>query len=338
MSLALSIPRARQVEIVDLPARDPGPDEVRLAVRRCGICGSDLHWYTGHQQPPEVCPGHEISAEVEAVGRDAGAWREGDRVAVEPLLRCGRCDRCRAGNYHLCRDLGILGVTHPGGMAERLVARAEMLHPLPDAVDFELGALAEPMAVAVHALRLARLGEDEKVLVLGAGTIGLVAIVAARHLGAGFIGATGRYAHQRLLATNAGADQVIAPEDLGSLEQRPRVVVETVGGQADTISDGVRRVTRGGTVVMLGLFERTPVFDPLQLLVKEVRLVGSNVYNHPSGDRSDFDIALEILTDRPTAIRPLVTHTLGLRDAARAFETASDKSTGAVKVLIDPTA
>ena len=338
MSLALSVVGPGDIDVVDIALPPPGKDEVRIAIHRCGICGSDLHWYTGHRSAPTVCPGHEISAEVEAVGADALSWREGDRVVVEPLVRCGSCERCRAGQYNLCRSMGVHGVTHPGGMAEQMLVRAETLHRLPDSVDFDLGALAEPVAVGVHALRVAGMRRGDSVAVLGSGTIGLTTIVAARHLGAGFIGATGRHAHQRSLAMAVGADQAVCPEELRTLEQRPSIVIETVGGGATTVADGVRAVDFGGTVVMVGLFDGPPHFDPMQMLRKEVRLVGSNVYNHPTGERSDFAIALEILERSSDQLRRLISGTVALRDAGRGFAAASDKSTGSVKVLLDPTA
>ncbi len=318
MSLALSIVGPRGIDVVDVALPSPGKGEVRIAIRRCGICGSDLHWYTGHQSAPTVCPGHEISAEVEAVGADALSWREGDRVVVEPLVRCGSCDRCRAGQYNLCRSMGVHGVTHPGGMAEQLLVRAETLHRLPDSVDFELGALAEPVAVGVHALRVAGMRRGDTVAVLGSGTIGLTTVIAARYLGAGFVGVTGRHAHQRSLATAVGADQAVCPDELRTLEQRPSIVIETVGGSATTVADGVQAVDFGGTVAMVGLFDGPPEFDPMQMLRKEVRLVGSNVYNHPQGEKSDFAIALEILESSSEGLRSLVTRTVALREIGRA--------------------
>jgi 2-desacetyl-2-hydroxyethyl bacteriochlorophyllide A dehydrogenase len=331
--------RAREpgrVEVVEASPRDPGPGEVRVAVKRCGICGSDLHWFLGRQPAPGVCPGHEISGVVDALGPGVSGWTRGDAVAVEPVVRCTRCELCRRGDYHLCSRLTLGGVTFPGGMATSLVVPSYTLFRLPRAVDAELGALAEPLAVTVHALRLAGVGERSRVLVLGAGTIGLLSAVAARHLGAEFVAITARHPHQRDAAGRLGCDQVLDPGKPGEVGRRPHAVIETVGGRATTVSDGVNVVARGGTVVVVGLFDVSPVFDPLVFIVKEARIVGSMIYNR-RGDEADFDTALAILAERGGELRPLVTHVFALGDAQRAFETAADKSSGAVKVMLDPT-
>lgn len=323
---------------------DPGQGEVRVRIQRCGVCGSDLHCFRGHSELPGVCPGHEMSGVVEALGRDAGGpreghaarLREGDRVAVEPLIRCGQCRHCRSGNYHLCARLSLCGVSAPGGMATQVVVPAYTLFNLRTAVDFELGALAEPTAVAVHAARLAGVREGSRVLVLGAGTIGLVAAAAARHLGADYVGISARHPQQKELARRLGVDEVLEPDNLRGASARPDVVLETVGGQATTVADGVLAVARGGTIAVIGLFEKTPVFDPGVMILKEVRLVGSMVYNRPEGGPADFDVALECIEEHSEALRGLVTHTFPLDEVQKAFETASDKKSGAVKVMLAP--
>ena len=199
-------------------------------------------------------------------------------------------------------------------MADRIVVPHQTLFRLPEGVDFELGALTEPLAVCVHALRLVPESNRGSVLVLGAGTIGLLTIVAARHLGARFVAITARHPHQRDAATRLGADQVLEPDRLDELAERPTAAIETVGGRATTIADGIRRVARRGHVVMVGLFEEAPKFDPIQLLWKEVSLVGSNVYNTPAGEAADFEVALEILAARGDDLRSLITHTFSLGD------------------------
>jgi len=305
-------------------------------VRRCGVCGSDLHWFLGKMPCPSACPGHEISGVVDAVGDGVERWAAGDRVVVEPLRRCGQCARCLSGDYHLCAQLGIFGVTADGGMATHLLVPAYCLHSLPEQVDFEVGALCEPLAVAVHSLRLAAVGPQSRVLVLGAGTVGLLTAVAARHLGVAHVAITARYDHQRRTARRLGCDEILDPAQPRGEGPRPTVVIETVGGHADTIGDAVRCVSRAGTVVMVGLFDVSPRFDPMLLLVKEVRLMGANVYNHPAGASGDFEVALEILASRTEELRALVTHVFPLDRARDAFEAAADKSTSAVKVLLEP--
>jgi len=335
MSLEARATGAGQVETIEVPRPDPGSGEVRVRVRRCGICGSDLHYFTGHSAPPAVGPGHEISGEIDAVGTGVSGWREGDRVTIEPLERCGACDRCRAGDYHLCSRLGILGLTRPGGMATHVLTPAYTLFALPGAVDFALGALCEPLAVTVHGARLAGVREGSRVLVLGAGTIGLLSIVAARRLGAGFVAATAKHPHQRELALRLGCDQVLGATAVNDVAERPEAVIETVGGTSSTVGDAVRVIDPGGTVSIIGLFEKAPTFDPLAMLAKEVRLVGSMVYNR-QGDEADFDVALGLLADRGEELRPLLTHAFPLDRVQAAFETAADKSTGAIKVAIEP--
>ncbi len=343
MNLEMRALEPGRVEVVETPVVDPQAGEVRVRVERCGICGSDLHWFRGHAAVPAMCPGHEIAGRVEAVGKGAIGVTEGDRVAVEPLGRCGRCDACRAGIYHLCPSIEILGMTRPGGLATRVIVPDYALFHLPEGVDTELGALTEPTAVAVHALGLGPAPENSPVLVLGAGTIGILAAAAARHLGAPFVAITARHPHQRALAERIGCDQVLAPEDFAQVGETPVTVIETVGGTAGTIGDGVNVVRHGGTVVMVGLFDDTPQFSPMVALVKEARIVGSMVYSvnerasRAAGrKRADFDVALELLATEGATLRQLITHTFELERVQEAMETAADKSTGAVKVMVAP--
>ncbi|RMD83301.1 MAG: hypothetical protein D6815_06970 [Candidatus Dadabacteria bacterium] len=333
MHLEVRVPQAGRVEVMEAERPEPQPGQVRVAVRRCGICGSDLHFFSGRQPPPPVCPGHEISGIVEAAPGQPQDLREGDRVTIEPLTRCGQCRYCRAGDYHLCPALQIHGIMLPGGMASSIVVPAYTVHRLPAAVDFDVGAMTEPLAVAVHALRLGGIGRDTPVLVLGAGTVGLLTVAAARHLGAPFVAITGRHEHQRRAAAALGADQVLEPQEVSAVGETPRIVVETVGGEADTVDQAITAVDRGGTVVIVGMFDRAPAFSPLLHLIKEARIVGSMIYNASRG-RSDFEVALDIASAEHERLARLVTHRFALAAAQEAFETAADKQTGAIKVLV----
>jgi 2-desacetyl-2-hydroxyethyl bacteriochlorophyllide A dehydrogenase len=326
-----------RIAVREAPASAPSAEEVRVRIRRCGICGSDLHCFRGRSELPASCPGHEISGIVDAVGKSVRGVREGDRVTIEPLRRCGECRHCASGNYHLCGRLQLHGVTLPGGMATSILVPATSVFALPASLDFALGALAEPTAVAVHAARLGGVGHHSRVLVLGAGTIGLVAAAAARHLGAPYVAISARHPQQRRLAEAIGVDEVLDPAKLKVAGEKPDVVIETVGGEATTVADGMLAVQRGGTVVIVGLFEKTPAFDPGVMLVKEVRLVGSMVYNRPLTGIADFDIALECIEAHAASLAGLVTHTFALADVQTAFETAADKTSGAIKVMLAPT-
>ena len=336
MDLEARYESAGRIGVRETATPTPGPGEVRVRIHRCGICGSDLHVFRGHSPLPSACPGHEMSGVVDAVGSDTSDVREGDRVAIEPLRRCGECRHCTTGNYHLCGRLQVHGVTLPGGMASSIVVPDYAAFPLSPALDFGLGALAEPTAVAVHAARLGGVGEHSRVLVLGAGTIGLVAAAAARHLGAAWVGISARHPHQRRVAEAIGVDEVLDPSRLKVAGEKPDVVLETVGGDATTVADGMLAVTRGGTIVVIGVFEKTPAFDPGILLIKEVRLVGSMVYNRPPTGIADFELALECIEAHATALRGMLTHTFPIEDVQSAFETASDKKSGAIKVLLAP--
>ena len=329
-----------QIEVRDVPEPVPGPGEIVVRVRSCGICGSDLHFYHGALPPPAVCPGHEISGEVYEVGQ-AVDLRPGDRIAVEPLVVCRECVYCRTGDYQLCQHFRILGAMVDGGFAEYVRIPAYAAFPLPAGVDCEVGALTEPLAVTVHAARLAPVRLGHRVLVLGAGTIGLLVVAAARAAGASEVWITARHAHQARAASAMGAARVFTdPVDAGVLaaattEHPVDVVIETVGGSADTLNEAVQHVRPGGTVAVLGVFSTMPILNALFLLMKEVRIVGSLTYGRPD-PQADFDIALHLLSADPERYRQLITHRVPLADVARGFTLAGDKRAGSIKVAVVP--
>ncbi len=321
-----------------MPRPEPGPGQVVVRVRNCGICGSDLHYWHGGFPVPVVCPGHEISGEVADVGAGVGRLKAGDRVAVEPLISCGHCTACRIGEYQLCRDYKILGTHADGGFAEYLLMPESALFVLPPSLDWATAALTEPLAVGVHAVRLANIRLGDRVLVLGAGTIGLLAALAAVEAGAAEVLITARHPHQRAAAERLGARVFGEGRDELSayaFENPIDVSIETVGGEADTLNQALFSTRAGGTVAMLGVFTGSPHISTLVLMLKEIRLVGSMMYGR-SGARADFDVAVELLRKRADDVAALITHRLPLAEIQQAYRVAADKAQRSIKVTIAP--
>jgi 2-desacetyl-2-hydroxyethyl bacteriochlorophyllide A dehydrogenase len=327
--------------VEEVPRPTPGPGEVLVRVRSCGICGSDLHWYHDQMMIPAVCPGHEIAGEVAETGAGVRGLAAGDPVAIEGIRSCGTCRYCITGDYQRCLALGVVGMTIPGGFAEYITMPARHCFRVPAGIDYPTAALTEPLGVAVHGVRLAGLEIGQRVAVLGAGTIGLMAVVAARAGGASEIVVTARRPQQKAAALALGADRVVDDTDVGGLlgeatDSPIDLVIETVGGTADTLDTAVAVCRPGGTICMLGAFTRSPVLPALFVLAKELRIIGSLVYGR-AGARADFDIVLDLLGMQGTRIaETLITHRYPLDRIPEAFRTAADKATGSIKVTVAP--
>ncbi len=323
-------------EGLDVVEVEPGPLEpgwVRLRVEACGICGSDLHFWHGHlRRPLGTSPGHELVGTVV----DGPAGLADARYAVSPHVTCGACEFCRAGQTNLCGRGGPgLGLGRDGGLAELVDAPLGNLAPIPDGVDPVIASLTEPLAVTVRGVGLARPEPASRVLVHGAGTIGLCAALVARDRAAE-VAVTARHPHQRAAAERLGVTVLAEDEGVAwAKERRPDVVVESVGGGADTIGDAIRAVRRGGRVVVLGTFSEPRTVDLQRLMMKEVALLGSFCYG--SGEREpEFATAARLTGRWSDELAGLSTHRFDLAEVADAFATADDKSTGAIKVTLTP--
>jgi threonine dehydrogenase-like Zn-dependent dehydrogenase len=331
-----------ELVIEEVPRREPERDEVRVRVRACGLCGSDLHLLPVGYLGPRVTPGHEMMGEVDAVGAGVKGFETGQPVAVEPLSSCGSCPTCQRGLHAICPQTQIYGIHRGGGFAEYVNVPACRLYPVAEDLPPAVAALAEPMAVVVHGLHRARLEPGQRVLVLGAGSVGLLAVLAARALGAADVWLTARHEHQARLGVDLGATRVLreaeaTPERLAELGRDALVdcVLETVGGQAETLPQAIQALKPGGIVSVLGLFSGPLTLDPFPLLVKELTLAWSNCYEHPHGD-TDFAAAIRLLSEHREILSRIPTHQVGLDEIQRAFALARDKSEGVVKVTVNP--
>ena len=324
------------LDIVEVAKPEPRPGWVRLRVAACGVCGSDLHGF----ERPEMAwsgmqPGHEISGYVDALG-DGVVLNNSALMAVEPMHACGDCVSCNGGHYNLCADVALVGFGLPGGLAEFVEVPAHRLHPLPQKMALSVATLAEPLAVCVRAIRLSGLGFGHNVAVIGAGTIGLLTVAAARAAGANSVHVIARHPRQAEVAVVMGADATYT--DAQSLleavgDRTCDVVIETVGGWSTTLIDAVNIAAPGATIVNVGCFEGdTPIPGPA-FFSKELVLRASNCYAFDHG-KSDFALAVSLLADLDTALAPLITHRYSLDDVVPAFHTARDKSSGSIKVQV----
>jgi 2-desacetyl-2-hydroxyethyl bacteriochlorophyllide A dehydrogenase len=327
-----------KVAIEEVARPEPKHGEVVVAVGACGICGTDLHWYHGELMLPQACPGHEIAGTVAMTGAGVTSLKEGDRVTVEGFASCGVCRYCLSGDYHYCTALRMLGINMPGGFADYLAMPARHCFAV-GAMDLATASLGEPLGVAVHAVRISGLRIGQRVLVLGAGTIGLMAVVAARAGGAGEILVTARRPQQKAAAKALGADRVFDDADEAALyaaaaESPIDVVLESVGGAANTLDVAVRASRPGGTICLLGLYTKPIAFPSIIAIARELTIKGSLVYNR-SGSRADFDVVVDLLQRHGAQLaETIITHRFPLDRIGEALETASDKQRGTIKVTI----
>ena len=333
----------RKLALAEMEARDPGPGEVQVAVASAGICGSDLHFYRGEfEARPGIVPGHEVAGTVAAAGAGVRHVREGDLVGIEPLLSCGACGFCLTGNYHVCTERGLVGENAGGGMSELMTVPARTAYRAPAGADGEVIALAEPLACSVHGYAKVNLRARETVLIIGAGTIGLTALIAAKASGAHTL-ITARHPHQQEAARRLGADEVLADDPAGhrrleelAAQRVVDVAVETVGGRGDTLLQAQLAVRPKGRLLLLGVFTvPTVAIDPLRLAAREVEIVGSMTYSASNG-RADYQIAMEIVAEQAAAARSLITQRFPLAAVRDAFGAALDKSSHSIKVHINP--
>ena len=318
------------VELVEAAPRPLEQGWVRLAVEACGICGSDLHMMRRHTPMPEwLVPGHEIVG----VPVDGPPGLREARYAVEPRVWCGSCEFCDAGSRQLCPSGTLIGVGYNGGLAETVDVPEVSLHPVPGDLEALPASLSEPLAVCVRAMNLSRIGAQSRVLVLGAGSIGLLSGLLARDR-AQSVAITARHAHQqdaakRLGLLPLGEDEVAA----WAADRGPDVVIETVGGLADTLDDAIRFCRPGGRIIVLGVFAGSRPINALAFFIKELQLIGSNTYGTTSSG-SEFATGVELATRYRNELAPLQTHQFGLARVADAFVCADEKRDGAIKVTV----
>ncbi len=328
-----------RLAIEDRPVPELEAGDVLAAVELCGICGSDLHMVLEGWAGPGRVEGHEWVGRVVAVGEGVTRWSVGDAVVGGPWERCGTCGPCRAGRPSLCDQRDAPGSEYDGAFATHKRAREGELLALPDGLDPRAAALAEPLAVALHALDNAGDLAGRRLLVLGAGPIGVLAIAAARAAGAAEITCVEPTAARRELAVTAGADRVLVPEDLDvpSVAEPGRTVADAVdivlecSGKASAMEAGLAQLVPAGTLVLVGAGIEPPRFDPNRILLNEVVVTGAYTYG-PGG----FERALALLGSGAVPVDALVepgTVPLdGMLDAMR--DLAAGRIAG--KVLVQP--
>ncbi|MGF1472044.1 MAG: zinc-binding dehydrogenase [Rubrobacteraceae bacterium] len=334
---AVRLTGPEQVELVEVPAPEPEPDEVVIAVEQRGICGSDIHAYHGRHPfvHPPVVLGHEFAGRIARVGSGVGELSEGQRVTVEPSLVCGECYNCTIGRYNICDNLQVIGCQTDGGFADYVTVPAAKTIPLPDNLTMAQGAMVEPLAVAYHALRVAGFEPGMQTVVLGAGTIGLCTLLALREQTAGRIVVTDVLDEKLERASDLGADLVLRGDAGGVVEQardffgrRADVVFDCVTNEA-SIAQAVALAEKGGRIVVEGVpGGEVPV--PLHLVQdREIELRGALMYL-----REDYNAAIDAISGGRADVDALITDRFPLERVADAFERIDAAPAEVVKVQI----
>jgi (R,R)-butanediol dehydrogenase / meso-butanediol dehydrogenase / diacetyl reductase len=312
-----------------LPDPTPGEGELVVKVGRCGICGSDLHMTedpTYGKGAGDVL-GHEFAGEVVALGKGTDGLAVGDFVAVIPLQSCGHCASCKAGEVAWCDKFGLQG----GGYAEYAVTRPNQCIRLPQSASLADGAIIEPLAVALHGVNMSGLRKGDRVLILGAGPIGLAVAFWARRAGAVDVVILDIADHQRDRALAMGATGFAIRPDDALIDGKADIVFECVGIPG-LIAQAIDQVRNRGTILLLGLCTRPDTFSSFAMLSKEVRLITSAFFT-----RGEYEVALDVLNAGAAEPRMLVTDTISLNDTPAVFEALRTRS-HQCKVLINPTA
>lgn len=341
---ALVLREYKQFTYTDVPMPEPGPDEVRIAVKACGICGSDVHGMdgsTGRRRPP-IIMGHEAAGVIEKIGGAVTDWKPGDRVTFDSTIYCGNCEYCRRGEINLCDRRRVLGVScedyrQHGAFADLVVVPQRILYRLPERTSFEQAALVEPFAIAMHAVRRSPPALNDSILVVGAGMIGLGLVQVLKNTGCGKLVVIDVAPERLALASRLGATHTVN----SGTEDARQVLRELTGGRgtdlafeavgiASTVELALGCVRKGGAVTLVGNVSPKVEF-PLQAVVtRELSVFGS------CASRGEYPACLEMIARGVLDPAPLISATAALAEGQLWFDRLYRKEAGLLKVVLTP--
>lgn len=342
----------KDVRVMDVPEPPaPAAGQVKVKVHWCGICGSDLHEYLAgpifipatepHPLTGSTAPlilGHEFAGEIVEVGPGVTNVKVGDRVAPDACQACWECYYCKRNLYNLCEKLAFTGLMTNGAFAEYVNIPAYTLYKLPETVSYEAGALIEPMAVGIHAVRQAPVIQGDTVVILGAGTIGLVTLQAVRAAGASKIFVIEMAKARKEFAAKLGATAVFDPKEVDVVAKVREatgglgadVSIECIGHEA-TGPLAVEVIRKGGKAVLVGIFERESSINFFNVVATEKQIIGSLAYS------GEFATAIDLLGDGRLNAEPLITGKIKIDDIVeKGFEELVNRKEENIKILVTP--
>ena len=327
------------LRVEEVPVRKLKDNEVKIQVKYCGICGTDIHIFHGDggccNVTPPLVPGHEFSGVVAEVGAGVKTVKVGDRVTGDPNDMCGECYFCKNGMQHFCKNNIGIGTTVDGGFAEYVIMREKQVYKVSDDLSFIEAAMAEPISCCLHGIDLCNIKAGDTVLVIGGGPIGMIMMQLAKNAGASKVIMSEPVEEKREQALKLGATKTIDPlhEDveavLAEYCENVNVVIECVGN-VHTQADAVRFAGRGATIMYFGLAAPEESFPirPDDIFKKELHITSS--YINPYS----FERAIQILESGTVELESLITNVVPLDDIADVFTKPEYRRTGKVMIQI----
>lgn len=328
--------------IEERPMPVPGPDDVLIEVKAASICGSDLGAYrhASDRFAPPLVLGHEFAGVVADFGGKVTGIERGQRVSANPMLYCGACYHCCRGEYNLCgrrKSLGtaIGGTQSDGAMRQYMTIRSQNILPLSDGLDFADGAMLEPLGVCLAAAKCGRREDEENVVVLGMGPIGLMTVKFLKAMGVHNVIVTDIVNNRLSMALQCGADHGINDKDTDAVDAvreltggvgADRVII--TAGIGASIAQSLAMVRNGGTVVLVALMHETVEFDPMQIVARGINFLGSYMFTNEMAE------AMDMMADGRVGVRNLITSTFPLHEGKAAFDALLAPNNREIKVQL----
>lgn len=327
------------IEFRDIPVPEVKKGEVLVKIKRIGICGSDIHVYHGKHPFTSypVTQGHEVSGVVAEVGEGVDKVKVGDKVTIEPQVVCGECYPCRHGKYNLCENLKVMGFQTTGAASEYFAVEEEKVTKLPDTMTFNQGAMIEPLAVTIHAARHFSELEGAKVVVEGAGPIGILLMQSVKALGADKVMITDISSGRLKKALECGADYAINTKDKDFGEAMVECfgvdkadVIYDCAGNNKSMGDAIKYARKGSKIVLVAVFAGMATVDLAVLNDHELDLDTTMMYRH-----EDYVKAIELVENGKIKLEPLMSSHFAFKDFKKAYEYIDANRESTMKVIID---